>query len=128
MFPEFGWISVAWWAVGDNFGSPLWAMMFDGLQNPKIFDQNATEDWSPFFVSTIVMDIDRMIQVSLGLRETVLGQHDNKEFPICKYAKVYYERYVKAYTGDGHPETAAIVKKYVIPTRASKKAKKNAAN
>ena len=102
--------------------------MFDGLQNPKIFDKKLPEDWSPYFLSTIVMDIVRIIQVSLGLRETVLGQHDNKELPICKYAKVYYERYVKVYTDGDHADTAAIVKNYVNPTRASKKAKKAAAN
>lgn len=83
-------------------------MLFEALQKPRVFDAVDYKQWSPFFLSTIVMDIDRMIQVDLGIRTRILGQHEGENLPICKVAKVYFENYVKLYKDDGHEETKHI--------------------
>jgi hypothetical protein len=104
---------------GDNFGSSLWSMMFDVLQKPKIFDATGCENWTPQFLATIVLDIDRHIQVDLGLRDRILKQNDNDNLPICKMAKPYFEKYVLHYKDDGHAETKAICTEWARKQGAS---------
>jgi hypothetical protein len=54
-------------------------------------------------MATIVMDIDRHVQMDIGLRDRVYPMKKEEPYPLCAEAKEYYHKYVKGYNDDGHP-------------------------
>ena len=78
------------------------------LHQPKVYG-STTVCFSAPFLATVVMDIDRHIQVDVGIRDRLLEQTRDESYPLCASAKDYYHKYVKNYKEEnGHPQTVKI--------------------